>query len=172
MLTFVGGRTLSGHRPHRHWEVFQRAEWWQRKSKADAPMALDTAPDGKETFFAREDPFCVHEAHGMAVFYPPFGQKNRRLRPMPPPNTQTPWTVPVVPVEAVLAQGQANVFDLRSPSEFALDHLPGATNVPLFDDVERALIGTIYAKKSPGEAFDAGRERVLERITPGAPQWH
>ena len=54
--------------------------------------------------------------------------------------------------------------DLRSPAEYAEDHLPGAVNVPLFDDAERALIGTLYARRSPAEAFAAASERARERI--------
>lgn len=36
------------------------------------------------------------------------------------------------------------VFDVRSPSEFRLGHIPGAINLPLFDDEERKKIGTLY----------------------------
>ncbi len=83
--------------------------------------------------------------------------------PDSPPDS---WTIPSVPIEAVLGREDVRVFDLRSPSEFGLDHLPGARNLHLFDDVERALIGTIYAKQSPDEAFETGRDRVLQRISP------
>lgn len=38
------------------------------------------------------------------------------------------------------------VLDVRSPAEFALGHIPDAFNLPLFDDNERALIGTLYKK--------------------------
>ncbi len=41
------------------------------------------------------------------------------------------------------------VIDVRSPSEFAKDHVPGATNCPVLDDAERAAIGTMYAQVSP-----------------------
>ena len=42
-----------------------------------------------------------------------------------------------------------SVNSLRSltyvhPSEFAEDHLPGAVNLPVLDDEERATVGTIY----------------------------
>ncbi|MFT4709081.1 MAG: tRNA 2-selenouridine synthase, partial [Planctomycetota bacterium] len=60
--------------------------------------------------------------------------------------------------------GQATIIDLRSPGEFEDDHLPGAVNLPLFNDVERALIGTLYKRESPDRAFDEGRELVVERI--------
>jgi tRNA 2-selenouridine synthase len=51
-------------------------------------------------------------------------------------------------------QGYDAILDARSPAEFAEDHLPGAINVPVLDDEERALVGTIYKQQS---AFDAKR---------------
>jgi tRNA 2-selenouridine synthase len=38
------------------------------------------------------------------------------------------------------------VIDVRSPSEFNNGHIPGAFNIPLFNDNERAAVGTIYKK--------------------------
>lgn len=64
--------------------------------------------------------------------------------------------VPVTPVQLVLDHPDPVVIDLRSPSEFADDHLPGAVNVPLFDDLERAVVGTLYAQDSPEQAFKHG----------------
>ena len=43
-------------------------------------------------------------------------------------------------------------IDVRSPGEFAEDHLPGAINLPVLDDDERARVGTMYVQQS---AFDA-----------------
>ncbi len=45
------------------------------------------------------------------------------------------------------------VFDVRSPAEFAQGHVPKAINLPLFNDEERAVIGTLYKK--------AGKEASL-----------
>ncbi len=73
-------------------------------------------------------------------------------------------SVPVASASAVLAARSARVVDLRSPAEFAQDHLPGARNVPLFDDLERALIGTLYVRRSPEEAFAEGRARTRAKI--------
>jgi tRNA 2-selenouridine synthase len=67
-------------------------------------------------------------------------------------------------LELALGHGSALWIDLRSPSEHAQDHVPGARNVPLFDDAERALIGTLYARSSPEAAFAEGRRRTRERI--------
>ncbi|MFQ5335083.1 MAG: rhodanese-like domain-containing protein, partial [Flavobacteriales bacterium] len=36
------------------------------------------------------------------------------------------------------------VIDVRSPSEYAKGHIPKAFNIPLFDDRERARVGTVY----------------------------
>jgi len=56
------------------------------------------------------------------------------------------------------------VIDVRSPSEFALDHVPGAVNCPVLDDEERARIGTMYAQVSPFEAKKAGAALVSKNI--------
>jgi tRNA 2-selenouridine synthase len=39
------------------------------------------------------------------------------------------------------------IADVRSPSEFNAGHIPGAVNIPLFDDNERASVGTKYKKE-------------------------
>ncbi|MFP4275311.1 MAG: tRNA 2-selenouridine(34) synthase MnmH [Paracoccaceae bacterium] len=39
------------------------------------------------------------------------------------------------------------VIDVRSPSEFAEDHLPGALSLPVLSDAERARVGTIYVQQ-------------------------
>ena len=40
------------------------------------------------------------------------------------------------------------IVDVRSPAEFAEDHIPGALNLPVLDNEERARIGTIYVQES------------------------
>ena len=54
-------------------------------------------------------------------------------------------------------------IDVRSPSEFALDHVPGAANHPVLDDGERARIGTMYAG-SPFTARKLGAALVARNI--------
>ncbi len=39
------------------------------------------------------------------------------------------------------------IADVRSPSEFNAGHIPGAINIPLFDDKERESVGTKYKKE-------------------------
>ncbi len=48
------------------------------------------------------------------------------------------------------------IIDARSPSEFAEDHLPGAINLPVLDDMQRAEVGTIYKQQSPFQARKIG----------------
>lgn len=52
------------------------------------------------------------------------------------------------------------VIDVRSPSEYAEDHLPGAINLPVLDDAERARVGTIYKQQSPFLARKIGAALV------------
>jgi len=47
-------------------------------------------------------------------------------------------------------------IDVRSPGEFAESAIPGAVNIPLFDDEERALVGTVYKQESPEMARELG----------------
>lgn len=53
------------------------------------------------------------------------------------------------------------VIDVRSPSEFAEDHVPGAVSLPVLDDAERARVGTIYKQVSPFEARKIGAALVF-----------
>jgi len=67
---------------------------------------------------------------------------------------------------ATTAQIEAfdEVIDVRSPAEFALDHVPGALNCPVLDDAERARVGTIYAQVSPFDARKLGAALVSKNI--------
>ena len=39
------------------------------------------------------------------------------------------------------------LIDVRSPGEYYKGHMPNSINIPLFDDDERSIIGTIYKKE-------------------------
>ena len=56
------------------------------------------------------------------------------------------------------------IIDVRSPSEFADDHIPGAINLPVLSDAERAEVGTIYKQVSPFEARKLGARLAAENI--------
>ena len=45
-------------------------------------------------------------------------------------------------------EGNYVLVDVRSPGEFEEATINGAINIPLFDDEERKIIGTVYTKES------------------------
>ncbi|WP_170605055.1 tRNA 2-selenouridine(34) synthase MnmH [Ruegeria arenilitoris] len=53
------------------------------------------------------------------------------------------------------------VIDVRSPAEFAEDHLPEAINLPVLDNEERAAVGTIYVQQNPFLARKVGAAMVF-----------
>lgn len=55
-------------------------------------------------------------------------------------------------------------IDVRSPSEFADATIPGSLNIPLFDDAERAEVGTTYKQVSVQAAMDKGLELVSAKL--------
>lgn len=52
------------------------------------------------------------------------------------------------------------IIDVRSPAEFAEDHIPGAISLPVLSDAERARVGTIYTQESPFKARRVGAALV------------
>lgn len=51
-------------------------------------------------------------------------------------------------------------FDVRTPSEYSAGHIPGAVNLPLFTDHERAVVGTLYKRSGRDRAVLTGLEIV------------
>jgi tRNA 2-selenouridine synthase len=56
------------------------------------------------------------------------------------------------------------VIDVRSPAEYAEDHLPGAISLPALSDAERAEVGTIYKQESPFRARKIGAAMVARNV--------
>jgi tRNA 2-selenouridine synthase len=56
------------------------------------------------------------------------------------------------------------IIDVRSPAEFAEDHVPGAINLPVLDDEERSRVGTIYVQESRFLARRIGAALVARNI--------
>ncbi len=57
-----------------------------------------------------------------------------------------------------------DIIDVRSPAEYAEDHIPGAISAPVLDNEERARIGTLYAQVSPFEAKRQGAALISRNI--------
>ena len=62
-----------------------------------------------------------------------------------------------IPVEQFVQLSQTHtVIDVRSNAEYNHAHIPGARSIPLFNDEERATVGTIYKQQSREEAIKKG----------------
>lgn len=57
------------------------------------------------------------------------------------------------------------IIDVRAPLEFFKGHLPNAINIPLFEDIERAEIGTLYKQQGKDIAVNRGLEIVSPKMT-------
>ena len=57
--------------------------------------------------------------------------------------------------------GFDTVIDVRSPAEYAEDHVPGAISLPVLNNEERAEVGTIYVQESPFKARKLGAALVF-----------
>lgn len=58
----------------------------------------------------------------------------------------------------------SEIIDARTPSEFAEDHIPGAINLPVLDDEERARVGTLHKQASAFDAKKVGAALVSRHI--------
>ncbi|MFZ5616045.1 MAG: tRNA 2-selenouridine(34) synthase MnmH [Pseudomonadota bacterium] len=73
-------------------------------------------------------------------------------------------------IEAVIDVGSATlalhsaIIDVRSPAEFAEDHIPGAINLPVLSNEERAEVGTIYVQESRFRARRIGAAYVARNV--------
>ncbi len=56
------------------------------------------------------------------------------------------------------------IIDVRTPDEFAEDHIPGAINCPVLDNEQRIQVGTLHKQVSPFEAKKIGAALVSENI--------
>jgi tRNA 2-selenouridine synthase len=57
------------------------------------------------------------------------------------------------------------LIDVRSPGEFQKGHIPGAVNIPLFSDAERAHVGAVYVQQSKEKATELGYRYVNPKLT-------
>ncbi|MDQ3142040.1 MAG: tRNA 2-selenouridine(34) synthase MnmH [Bacteroidota bacterium] len=56
------------------------------------------------------------------------------------------------------------ILDVRAPKEFNQGHIPQAISFPLFNDEERAEIGTLYKREGADKAYKRGLEIVGPRM--------
>ena len=69
-------------------------------------------------------------------------------------------------IEHFLLQSSSRcIIDVRTPKEFEQGHIPGAINIPLFSNEERAIVGTIYKQQGKQPAILKGLEFVSPKMT-------
>lgn len=73
--------------------------------------------------------------------------------------------------EFLSVSDEYNVIDVRSEKEFAQGHIPGAINIPILEDEERRIVGTMYKQNSRQAAVYKGLElsgpHLSERLRKG-----
>ena len=71
---------------------------------------------------------------------------------------------PIIENIADFSFGDEVIIDVRTPSEFAEDHFPGAVNLPVLTDDQFKTVGTLYKEKSPFDASKLGAAMVSKNI--------
>ncbi len=71
---------------------------------------------------------------------------------------------PLVAISAEALAAFDAIIDVRSPAEYAEDHVPGAISAPVLDNEERARVGTLYKQVSPFDAKKLGAALVSKNI--------
>ena len=70
----------------------------------------------------------------------------------------------LIQLDEAVANGH-QIIDVRSAAEFLAGTISGAINVPLFDEDERSVIGTIYRHGGHEQAVDKGFEYVENKLS-------
>lgn len=83
--------------------------------------------------------------------------------PNPDRSTYQPGSQPIGDIDLAQLSSHCQIIDVRSPIEFEQDHLPGARNVPLLEDRERAVVGTLYRTEGKDSANDWALKAVQSR---------
>lgn len=67
-------------------------------------------------------------------------------------------------IKEALQRPNSIFIDTRTPKEFDEDHLPGAINVPILTNDERAVVGTLYKQVSREKAIEQGMEYFTPKL--------
>lgn len=67
-------------------------------------------------------------------------------------------------IDSIWNQQELTIVDVRSPGEYAEGSIPGAWNIPLLNDLERSLVGTLYKKYGQQPAIEKGYELFEPKI--------
>ncbi len=75
------------------------------------------------------------------------------------------YSVRTGPREFLELSASIPIIDVRSPSEFKKGHIPAASNIPLFSDEERAVVGTVYKQENQLSAIMKGLDIVGPKMS-------
>jgi tRNA 2-selenouridine synthase len=67
-------------------------------------------------------------------------------------------------LDAILNHGFDTVIDVRSPAEYAEDHIPGAINLPALSNAQREKVGTVYTQISAFDGRKIGAGMVIRNV--------
>ncbi len=70
----------------------------------------------------------------------------------------------LLPDEFLEQSHEGVIIDVRTPAEFIAGHIPGAVNLPLFTNEERAIVGTLYVQEGKDPAVEKGLELVGPKL--------
>lgn len=69
-----------------------------------------------------------------------------------------------IPLEEARRLEDCVFVDVRSPGEYEDDHILGAYNIPLLDNEERAIVGTLYKQEGKDEAVRVGLDLTSKKL--------
>ncbi|PKP24016.1 MAG: tRNA 2-selenouridine(34) synthase MnmH [Bacteroidetes bacterium HGW-Bacteroidetes-22] len=72
---------------------------------------------------------------------------------------------PLPVITFLKASANNPLVDVRAPQEFLRGHIPGAINIPIFSDEQRARVGTEYARKGQQAAILLGLDLIGPELT-------
>jgi len=70
-----------------------------------------------------------------------------------------------ISVNEALELDEALLVDVRSEKEYLADTIPGAVNIPVLNNEERAAVGATYRKDGPEQAVQLGLKLVFPKLT-------
>ena len=70
--------------------------------------------------------------------------------------------IPKLNFAKIKTEAYDSIIDVRSPAEFALDHIDGAINLPVLSNEERSLVGITYKQESRFKARKIGAALIAK----------
>jgi tRNA 2-selenouridine synthase len=69
-----------------------------------------------------------------------------------------------ITAKEALELDDALLVDVRSEKEYLADTMPGAVNIPLLNNEERAVVGLAYRENGPDQALELGLNLVSSKL--------